>query len=76
MKYRVKATPPLGVPVTFLYGYNNHQFEVLGLAADKRCDESYFIKAMPTYLDAEHKAFMGFILDAKATYTRLLIKFK
>lgn len=77
-KYRVKLSNfVFGVPMGFLgYKYNAEQFEIIGLAADKRCDDPGFIKASPVYLDEGHKSYIGFILECKAVYARVLIKFK
>lgn len=64
----------MGVPITFLQYYNPKQFEIIGLAADKRYDDECFIKGNPTYLDDKHKQFMGMVLNGKPTYARILIK--
>ena len=50
------------------------QFEILGLAADKRDENEIFIKGKQTYLDERHKKFVGMVLDGKATYARVMIK--
>jgi len=62
------------VPITFLCKHNPEQFEIIGLANDKRDNNPVFIKGTPTYLDAQHKSFVGMILNGKATYTRIIIK--
>jgi hypothetical protein len=66
----------MGVPITFLDKYNPDQFEILGLANDKRDDNEIFIKGEPYYLDERHKSFVGMVLKGKATYTRILIRMK
>jgi hypothetical protein len=66
----------MGVPITFLDKYNPEQFEILGLANDKRDDNEIFIKGTPYYLDDQHKSFVGMVLNGKATYARILIKRK
>ena len=64
----------MGVPITFLGSYCPAQFEILGLAADKRDENEIFIKGKQTYLDERHKKFVGMVLDGKATYARVMIK--
>lgn len=64
----------MGVPITFLDKYCPTQFEIIGLAADKRDEYEIFIKGTPTYLDEKHKSFVGLVLNHKATYARILIK--
>jgi hypothetical protein len=66
----------MGVPITFLDKYNPDQFEILGLANDKRDDNEIFIKGTPCYLDDQHKSFVGMVLNGKATYARILIRRK
>jgi hypothetical protein len=66
----------MGVPITFLDKYNPEQFEILGLANDKRDDNEIFIKGKSYYLDEQHKSFVGMVLNGKATYARILIKRK
>ena len=66
----------MGVPITFLDKYNPDQFEIIGLANDKRDKDPIFIKGEPTYLDDQHKSFVGMILNGKATYARIIIKRK
>jgi hypothetical protein len=66
----------MGVPITFLDKYNPEQFEILGLANDKRDDNEIFIKGKATYLDEQHKSFVGMVLNRKATYARILIRRK
>lgn len=64
----------MGVPITFLDKYCPTQFEIIGLAADKRDECEIFIKGIPTYLDEKHKNFVGLVLNNKATYARILIR--
>ena len=64
----------MGVPITFLDKYNPEQFEILGLIADKRNDNPAFIKGTPTFLDENHKNYVGAVLNGKATYARVLIR--
>ena len=66
----------MGVPITFLDKYNPEQFEIIGLANDKRDPDPVFIKGTPTFLDAQHKSFVGMILNGKATYARIIIRRK
>lgn len=64
----------MGVPITFLDKYCPTQFEILGVAADKRDERECFIKGAETYLDETHKKFVGMVLKGKATYSRILIR--
>lgn len=64
----------IGVPITFLDKYNPNQFEIIGLAADKRDEGEIFVKGKQTYLDERHKKFVGMVLNGKATYARILIR--
>lgn len=66
----------MGVPITFLDKYNPDQFEILGLANDKREMDKAFIQGSEFYLDEQHKRFVGMVLNKKATYARILIKEK
>src|SRR3989339_815999 len=66
----------MGVPITFLDKYNPEQFEILGLANDKREIDKAFIQGREFYLDEQHKKFVGMVLNKKATYARILIKHK
>jgi len=66
----------MGVPITFLDKYNPEQFEILGLANDKREIDKAFIQGSEFNLDAQHKRFVGMVLNKKATYARILIKQK
>lgn len=66
----------MGVPITFLDKYSPEQFEIIGLANDKRDEDPIFIKGTPVHLDAQHKSFVGMVLNGKATYARIIIKLK
>ena len=66
----------MGVPITFLDKYNPDQFEILGLANDKREIDKAFIQGREFNLDEQHKRFVGMVLNKKATYARILIKHK
>ena len=64
----------MDVPISFLDKWNPKQFEIIGLANDKREIHDAFIQATPFYLDDKHKKFVGLVIDGKATYARILIK--
>lgn len=64
----------MGVPITFLDKYCNSQFEIVGVASDTRYDNDAFIQGEQTYIDKEHKKYVGMVLNGKPTYTRILIK--
>lgn len=64
----------MGVPITFLDKYNPKQFEILGLLADKREKSDALLQGTPTYLDEQHKKYVGAIVNKKATYARIVIK--
>src|SRR3989338_1879212 len=66
----------MGVPITFLDKYNPEQFEILGLANDKREIDKAFIQGSEFNLDEQHKRFVGMVLNKKSTYARILIKQK
>jgi len=66
----------IGVPITFMHKYNPDQFEIIGLFADKREKSNALIQGVPTYLDEQHKKYVGGIVDGKATYARIIIKKK
>lgn len=66
----------MGVPITFLDKYNPAQFEIIGIFDDKREKSDAFIQGTPTYVDEQHKKYVGPVIDGKALYTRLLIKNK
>jgi hypothetical protein len=69
-------TSTMGVPITFLNNYNPNQFEILGLLADKRTKSDALIQGSPTYLDSQHKKYVGAVLNGKATYARIIIQKK
>ena len=64
----------MGVPMTFLAQHCPEQFEVLGILTDKRDENPIFAKGTPTYIDDQHKGYVGAVIDGKAIYTRLLIR--
>ena len=68
----------MGVPITFMDKYNPDQFEIIGLANDKREIHDAFVQGKPIYLDEQHKKFVGMVLKEKnklhATYARIIIK--
>jgi len=66
----------MGVPITFVDKYNPDQFEIIGLLADKREKSDALIQGIPTYLDEQHKKYVGAIVNGKATYARIIIKNK
>lgn len=70
----------MGVPITFLEKYNPEQFEIVGLANDKRVIDNAFVQGAETYLDEQHKRFVGMVLSEngklRATYARIVIKKK
>lgn len=66
----------MGVPITFMNKYNPEQFEILGLLADKREISEALIQGVPTYLDEQHKKYVGAVLNGKATYARIIIRNK
>ena len=70
----------MGVPISFLDKYNPAQFEIIGLANDKREIHDAFIQGNEVYLDKQHKKFVGMVLKEKnklrATYARIIIKHK
>ncbi|GHT20852.1 putative adenine-specific methylase [Planctomycetales bacterium] len=66
----------MGVPITFLDKYNPDQFEIVGLLADKREISDALIQGIPTYLDDNHKKYVGAVLKGKATYARIIIRHK
>jgi hypothetical protein len=65
---------PLGVPITFLDKYNPEQFEIIGLLADKRERSEALLQGTPTFLDEQHKKYVGAIVNGKATYARIIIR--
>ena len=70
----------MGVPITFMNKYNRTQFEIIGLAADKREIHDAFVQGRPTYLDEQHKKHVGMILKEGdklyAMYSRIIIRHK
>ncbi len=66
----------MGVPITFLDKYNPDQFELIGIFDDKREKSEAFIQGTPTYVDEQHRKYVGPVLNGKALYTRILIKRK
>lgn len=64
----------IGVPITFVDKYNPEQFEIVGLFADKREISEALIQGKPTYLDEQHKKYVGAIVNGKATYARIIIR--
>lgn len=64
----------MGVPITFLDKYNPGQFEILGAFDDKREKSEAFIQGEPTYVDEQHKKYVGPVVKGRALYTRILIK--
>ena len=66
----------MGVPLSFLDKYNPDQFAVIGIFDDKREKSEAFIQGMPTYVDEQHKKYVGPVVNGKALYTRILIKNK
>ena len=70
----------MGVAITFLNKYNPEQFEIIGLANDKREIHDAFVQGKPVCLDEQHKKFVGMVLKEKnklrATYARIIIKGK
>ena len=66
----------MGVPITFLDKYSPEQFEIIGLFADKREKSDALVQGIPTYLDEQHKKYVGAIVNGKATYARIIIKLR
>ena len=82
---KVKAIPLdykgiMGVPITFMDKYNPDQFEIIGLASDKREIHDALIQCDEIYLDDQHKKYVGPVLregdKLRATYSRIIIKHK
>lgn len=69
-------TGVMGVPITFMNKYNPEQFEILGIFDDKREKSDAFIQGSSTYVDEQHKNYVGPVLNGKALYTRILIRNK
>ena len=70
----------IGVPISFMDKYNPDQFEIIGLANDKRAIHDAYIQGKPVHLDEQHKKFVGMVLKEqnklRATYARIIIKHK
>ncbi len=70
----------MGAPITYLDKYNPEQFEIIGLANDKREIDDAFVQGEQIYLDDQHKKFVGMVLKKedklRATYARIIIKNK
>ena len=70
----------MGVPLTFLDKYNPEQFEIIGMANDKREINDALVQGEEVYLDDQHKKFVGMVLKKGkklvATYTRIIIRHK
>ncbi len=64
----------MGVPITFIDKYNPKQYQIIGLLADKREKSDALIQGTPTYLDEQHKKYVGAIVNGKATYARIIIE--
>jgi hypothetical protein len=68
----------MGVPITFVDKYNPEQFEIVGLANDKREMDEAFVQGEEIHLDEQHKKFVGMVLKEngklRATYARIIIK--
>ncbi|MFA6604261.1 MAG: adenine-specific methyltransferase EcoRI family protein [Patescibacteria group bacterium] len=63
----------MGVPITFLDKYNPAQFKILGIFDDKREKSDAFIQGEPTFVDKQHKKYVGPVLNGRALFTRILI---
>ena len=66
----------MGVPITFIDKYNPEQFEIIGIFDDKREKSDAFVQGTPTYVDEQHKKYVGPVIDGRALYTRVLIRSK
>ena len=73
-RYRIYFCTKMQRNSKFLHLFPCTQFEILGLAADKRDENPLWIKGKETYLDEKHKKFVGMVLNGKATYARIIIK--
>lgn len=65
----------MGVPITILQ-YDLDNVEVQGIWNDKREEADFIVKGAPTYIDEKHKSFQGPVVDGKAKYSRILIRWK
>jgi hypothetical protein len=72
----IKFNGLMGVPITFVDQYCPEQFEIIGLWNDKRDPDPAFIKGEVVNLDPEHPSFVGPVLSKKATYARIIIRYK
>ena len=76
----VNYTGAMGVPITFMENYNPNQFNIIGLANDKREIHDALVQGKPIHLDEQHKRFVGMVLKKEnklhATYARIIIKLK
>lgn len=66
----------MGVPIIFLDKYNPEQFAIIGIFDDKREKSDAFIQGVPTYVDEQHKKYVGPVVNGRALYTRILVKHK
>lgn len=66
----------MGVPITFMDKYCPEQFELIGIFDDKREEADFFIKGRVTYVDEQHKRYVGPVLNGVACYSRLIIRRK
>ena len=77
----------MGVPITILglqysdgyihmldYMSNEMRYEIIGMACDKRDKDPCFVKFDKFKLDDQHTAYVGPVVNGKATYARILIK--
>ncbi len=69
-------TGAIGVPITFMDKYSPEQFEIIGIFDDKREKLEAFIQGSPTYVDDQHKKYVGPVVNGKALYTRIIIRNK
>ena len=76
----VNYTGAMGVPITFMQNYNPNQFNIIGLANDKREIHDALVQGKPIHLDEQHKRFVGMVLKKenklRAPYARIIIKKK
>lgn len=66
----------MGVPITFMNKYNPEQLEIIGIFDDKREKSEAFVQGIPTYVDEQHKKYVGPVVNGKALYTRIIIRNK
>jgi len=72
----IDYTGAMGVPITFMNKYNPEQLEIIGIFDDKREKLEVFIQGAPTYVDEQHKKYVGPVVNGKALYTRIIIRNK